>query len=134
MLYRPAGNRDSGAGQPRQERGATPAPQVKRIVCLANSRMYQGRCIAGREFRTDGTPVPWIRPVTGRENEGVSEEMCRYVSGHTPRLLDIMDVPVIGPQPKEHQQENWLLDESRNWNRVGRAALVDLPKWVDPVD
>jgi len=45
---------------------------VKRIVCLANSRKLQGRCIAGREI-VQGKPGAWIRPVSAREHEEVSE-------------------------------------------------------------
>ncbi len=46
---------------------------LKRIVCLANSRKYSGRCIAGKELLADGRPGRWIRPVSARENEEVSE-------------------------------------------------------------
>ena len=54
---------------------------VKRIVCLANSRMLSGRCIAGRELRAGGRPGPWVRPVSGREDEGVTEAEYRYAPG-----------------------------------------------------
>ncbi|MGH7707024.1 MAG: dual OB domain-containing protein, partial [Vulcanimicrobiaceae bacterium] len=36
---------------------------LKRIVCLANSRKLQGRCVAGRELQKNG-PGAWIRPVS----------------------------------------------------------------------
>ena len=67
---------------------------VKRMVCLAYSRMPNGRCVAGRELRADGRLGAWIRPVTGGEDEGVTEEVSRYANGSLPRLLDVMDVPV----------------------------------------
>src|SRR5713101_5856148 len=47
-------------------RGSAETPKLeamaitKRIVCLANSRKLQGRCVAGREFAT-GRPGPWVR-------------------------------------------------------------------------
>ena len=37
-------------------------PPVKRITCLAFSRMPGGRCVAGKELRPLGLPGPWIRP------------------------------------------------------------------------
>jgi len=45
---------------------------VKRLVCLANSRKLSGRCVAGREL-SGGRPIGWVRPVSARENEEVSE-------------------------------------------------------------
>ena len=107
---------------------------VKRIVCLAYSRMPNGRCVAGRELRTDGRLGAWIRPVVGREDEGVTEEDSRYADGGLPRLLDVMEVPVIANRPEGHQTENWLLDPDRRWARVNRFDVNVLPKWADAVD
>ena len=109
--------------------GAVAGRAVKRIVCLASSRMPRGLCIAGREWRVDGLPGPWVRPVTGRANEGVAVEECLYDDGRTPRLLDIMDVPVLNAQPKDHQHENWLLDPKRPWVKIGSIDRSDLPKY-----
>ncbi len=110
------------------------AENIKRMVCLAYSRMPNGRCVAGRELRTDGRLGAWIRPVVGGEDEGVSEEGSRYEDGGLPRLLDVMDVPVVAQHPEGHQRENWLLHPVRRWARVGRFDMKDLPKWADTVD
>lgn len=61
---------------------------TKRIVCLANSRKLQGRCIAGREL-VGGKPAAWIRPVSDREHEEVSECERQYQDGSDPRVLDM---------------------------------------------
>lgn len=111
---------------------------VKRIVCLANSRKLSGRCTAGREL-VAGKPAGWIRPVSRREHEEVSEYERQYDDGSDPRVGDIIDVPLIGPRPREYQQENWLLDPTRYWKRAGRAAwdkltgLADVPSllWIN---
>ena len=107
---------------------------VKRIVCLAYSRMPNGRCVAGRELRPDGRLGGWIRPVVGGEDEGVTEEDSRYADGRLPGLLDVIDVPVTEPRPEGHQTENWLLDTDRRWAKAGRLGLSNLPKWADAVD
>jgi hypothetical protein len=106
-------------------------PLVKRIVCLANSRKLSGRCVAGIELSADKR-VGWIRPVSAREHEEVSEHERQYADGSDPRMLDVMDVPLIAPSPRDYQQENWLLDPDQYWQRVGRLAWSDLGVLADP--
>jgi hypothetical protein len=111
---------------------------AKRIVCLANSRKIAGRCIAGREFR-DAKAGDWVRPVSARPHEEVSEEERQYEDGSDPKVLDILDVPVVEHRAKSYQRENWLLDDKLYWNRVGKvewkelALLEDKPEslWIN---
>ena len=94
---------------------------VKRVVCLANSRKLNGRCVAGREW-TDGRAGGWIRPVSNREYQEVSEYERQYEDGSDPCVLDIVDVPVLEPRPADHQTENWLLDPEYYWVKLGRLS------------
>lgn len=103
---------------------------VKRIVCLANSRKLSGRCIAGKELFGEH-PGSWLRPVSAREHEEVSEYERQYSDGTDPQVLDIMDVPLLEARPAGYQQENWLLDPDRYWKRVGRAKWRDLARLAD---
>lgn len=105
-------------------------PEVKRIVCLANSRKHSGRCVAGKEWSAGG-PGPWIRPVSNRPTQEVSEEERRYQDGTDPRLLDIMDVPLLSAAPSSYQAENWVLDPKNSWARVGTFGIADLADLVD---
>ena len=105
---------------------------VKRIVCLANSRRMSGRCIAGKELLPDGRPGPWLRPVSNREGEEVSERERQYADGSEPRLLDVVDIPALNAAPAAYQRENWRLDPARRWARAGNISQADLPAWVDP--
>lgn len=106
---------------------------IKRIVCLANSRKLSGRCIAGIEL--SGTQrLGWIRPVSAREHEEVSEHERQYEDGADPRVLDAMDVPLIKPLPKAYQQENWLLEPDYYWKKSGRVSSSELAPLVDPVE
>ena len=91
---------------------------TKRIVCLANSRKLSGRCVAGVELN-NGQPPVWIRPVSGRENQEVSEYERQYQDGSDPGLLDIIDVPLLEHSPMKFQQENWLLDPEYYWEKTG---------------
>jgi hypothetical protein len=106
---------------------------VKRIICLANSRKINGRCVAGREL-INGQPGGWLRPVSDREHEEVSEYERQYQDGSDPSVRDIIDVPLLSPRPKDHQRENWLLDPKYYWTKVGRAEWKDLEQLDEPAN
>ena len=103
---------------------------TKRIVCLANSRKLHGRCVAGKELHGD-QPGVWIRPVSAREHEEVSEYERQYQDGSDPQVLDILRVPLLSPRSKVYQRENWLLDPTRYWLQDGRADWELLRRLVD---
>jgi hypothetical protein len=108
-------------------------PQVnytKIIVCLANSRKNSGRCIAGKEIEGK-TPGSWIRPVSARPSAEVSEEERRYEDGKDPRLLDIIEVPMLAPAPVLQQSENHVLDAGYYWVKKGELGFDQLAKMVD---
>ena len=106
----------------------------KRIVCLANSRKTGGRCVAGIELFAGGRAGAWVRPVSARETQEVSDEERQYEDGSEPQLLDIIDVPVLHAQPTDYQKENWLLDPAYRWEKVGELASRDLAALTDPVE
>ena len=109
------------------------ANTTKRIVCLANSRKLGGRCIAGKEIREDGQVGDWIRPVSDRDSQEVSEEERQYENGSDPRVLDVIDVPVLNAQPEDYQQENWLLDPECYWTKIRSVTMNELTQFTDPV-
>jgi hypothetical protein len=98
---------------------------TKRILCLANSKKHSGRCVAGREVTAAGAG-PWIRPVSARPGEEVSENERQYQNGADPKLLDVIDVPLIRAAPHACQTENWLLDPGYYWSRVRQADWTEL--------
>lgn len=102
----------------------------KRILCLANSRKLNGRCIAGKEV-ISGRPGCWIRPVSDRDHEEVSEYERQYEDGSDPRVLDVMDVPLLEPKPRDYQTENWLLDPEYYWERVEQVKCEQLKGFVE---
>jgi hypothetical protein len=113
---------------------------TKTIVCLANSRKPpSGRCVAGREVTSAGFGA-WIRPVSGRSSQEISEEERRYEDGTDPRVLDVIAIDMIRVQPQHHQQENHLIDADYYWAKRGtvpwrdlQAAVEDLagPLWLN---
>jgi len=105
---------------------------IRRLVCLANSRKTSGRCLAGRVLE-NGQPPNWIRPVSAREYEEVSEHERRYQDGGDPKPMDIIDVPLLGPRPLDCQTENWLLDPNCYWQKRGRLEWDQLYRLADPI-
>lgn len=103
---------------------------LKRIVCLANSRKLSGRCIAGKEV-SKGKVIGWVRPVSAREHEEVSEYERQYQDGSDPGVLDVMDIELLGPRPKDYQQENWLLDPQEYWRNAGKITWNELAGYED---
>ncbi len=105
--------------------------QSIRIVCLANSRKLAGRCVAGREWTATGAGR-WVRPVSERSHQEVSEYERQYEDGSDPRVLDIVDVPVLDACPKGYQSENWLLDSHHYWSKAGEFSPFELERLLDP--
>ena len=105
---------------------------VKRIVCLANSRKQKERCIAGKELLSDGRPGRWVRPVSDRPTEAVNAYERQYRDHSEPRVLDIIDVPVVEVRPNTYQSENWLLNAGRFWMNVDSLVFDQLAQFTDP--
>lgn len=97
--------------------------RTRTLVCLANSRKNSGRCVAGI---VDDGQEEWIRPVSARSSREVSKHERQYEDGSDPRVLDIVSVRLIQPQPYSFQSENWLLDPSYSWKKVGRVGWGEL--------
>jgi hypothetical protein len=91
----------------------------KLFICLANSKKYTQRCIAGIELvkssrqdyryeiaRQNDNPI-WIRPVSGSRHGEVESHLVDHIS-----LLDIVEVHVTSACPDSYQTENIWLDDS----------------------
>lgn len=109
---------------------------MKRLfICLANSKKYNQRCIAGIELtksshtgykyqiiKQEGGPI-WIRPVSDSEHGEVSSELVDHIN-----LLDIVEINVTENAPQGYQSENVLFDNHRLQviDRIDKIdALID---------
>lgn len=92
--------------------------EIKRVVMLANSRKHAGRCLAGRE-KVGQAYGGWIRPISDRASEEVSEYERHYEDGTDPQVLDVVDLPLIQAKPHSCQTENWLISPSHYWVKAG---------------
>lgn len=73
----------------------------------------------------------WVRPISGRPSEGVSAVERQYSDRTVPRVLDLMDVPLLEPHPKAYQTENWVIVPKSPWSFVGRISWNQLKTMTD---
>ena len=102
----------------------------KEIVCLANSRKHSGRCISGKEVLQHGYGS-WIRPISARPSAEISEEERRFENGQDPRVLDIINIPMLAEAPVLFQTENHVIDAGYYWSKVGELPWEELSNLVD---
>jgi hypothetical protein len=106
-------------------------PYKKTIVCLANSRKWQGRCVAGLEI-LPGRTAEWVRPVSGMEKGTlVWERFCGNANGRDPRLLDLLEIEFLVPQPHTFQVENHRIDPRLRWTYRGSLPWQKLLPHVE---
>ena len=98
-----------------------PYPELKHIICLANSHRPGGRCIAGKEILSDGSVGGWIRPVSSGSTEAVSQRERQYEDGGEPNVLDVIGIPLKNASPNSFQKENWLLAPNVRWEKIDRV-------------
>lgn len=107
-------------------------PQYVTIACLANSRKMSGRCVAGK-IMEGPSAGRWVRPVSDRPGEEVSEHERQYQDGTDPKVLDLIRIPFLQTKPKPYQPENRLIDGDAYWEKIGQVspsqvkALLDQP-------
>ena len=98
--------------------------------------------MAGREIiETDGELSfgKWVRPVSAGNEGGLSIRDCQFRNGLSPRVLDVVDIPLQSHEPTDCQPENWLIDESKYWKKVQLdetpIPIVDKPRglWLGPI-
>lgn len=96
------------------------------FICMANSRKYAGRCVAG--IRTDGKG--WIRPVSSFAEGALDPVRIALPRAGPPQALDHLAVTLSSAQPSPHQPENWIAADRpwrpwrpwRSWRLVSRPA------------
>ncbi len=108
-----------------------------KLVCLANSRKYAGRCIAGKRL-LEGQIGQWIRPVSRRLTGELALEEIALDRRVFPKLLDILVIPIQQCCANTYQSENHHLGvgcwRSSGAFAVSRAALLcDDPErlWIN---
>ena len=98
---------------------------VVEMLCLANSRKYGRRCVAG--MLGDGS---WIRPVSETEDGSLPESACRLDEGRPIQPLDVVELAVAKADPRPHQPENWLITDEP-WKLLRTRAISDITSFLN---
>ncbi len=97
----------------------------KRILILANSYKYNGRCVAGRELvdAGDGTyrPGGWVRPISDREGGEWEPHELHVGPGRPIRVGDVIDVFLTKYADDSIQPENWFCESPSTWQLVSNG-------------
>lgn len=108
-------------------------PYSHQFVCLASSIKHDGYCIAGKVWggQYHGR---WIRPVSNRERNSISDAERIYANGERAQLLDLMTVTMTGLQDHPYQCENQLICHPPVWASERRLELGELGQLEDRPD
>jgi hypothetical protein len=101
-------------------------PKAVKLLCLANSRKLGNSCVAGINLGNG----EWLRPV----NEGggaLLQSDIRFEDKSSPQLLDIIEIPVLRPEPLYYQPENWIIDKEYYWIKIGNKDISVLNRYID---
>ena len=102
----------------------------KTIIVLANSRKISGRCIAGKEIAGSAFGG-WVRPVSLRPAGELSEADRQFQDGADPKLLDVVQIPMVKHHPHGFQTENHAIDDQFYWNLERKCKAADLKAALD---
>ena len=100
---------------------------MARIIIIANSFRYDGRCIAG----IDADTYEVVRPVPSFGDGGVPEARC-FIDGKFIQPLDVIEMD-LAKAPRErpkYQRENRTI-RNWEWKRLGRVRFSTLEQFVD---
>ncbi|MDT9178226.1 MAG: hypothetical protein P5702_12405 [Limnospira sp. PMC 1291.21] len=97
---------------------------MAKLICLANSRKHNDRCIAGIEISTG----KWVRPVTRLDDGRIPVNMSQ-INGRLIQPLDIVDIP-LSDTGNGYEYENRLILRG-SWKHIGRVSPMDVVCYCD---
>jgi hypothetical protein len=101
----------------------------KILAVLANSVRKGCHCIAGREMtERDGQWFwgPWIRPVSQQGEGEVTTRESTCSDGTQTAVLNVVEIALSARQECSYQPENYFIDPSCRWRKLGKVAAKDL--------
>ena len=99
---------------------------VVEMICLANSRKYTGRCVAGLLTKDyEGVGSGFIRPIGNNQLGILMERHYSFAGGGEAAPLDLIRMEIDQPDTKPHHPEDWIVCPKR-WELLARPAPKDV--------
>lgn len=98
------------------------------FLCLANSKQFSERCIAGVRLDTGD----WIRPMSREKHGELTLSQIKLTNGGDPQLFDLVRASLAEHVPVKNQPENWRIQKSP-WELVSRPAPSEHAKLLQSV-
>ena len=116
--------------------------KMEKIIFIVMAKSYKqgGRCIAGKlaVFGQNNTVQvgSWVRPVPndGTGRGALTRQMYCYEDGSEVKVLDIVEVSKLCSIEVPGQPENFVVDESKSWKKIGSLRADTVPDIVDPIE
>jgi hypothetical protein len=90
------------------------------FICLAHSKKYNERCVAG--VRLDS--AEWVRPVSRKEHGELAPAQLRFADGGEPHNFDVISAMLGEHVPVRNQPENWRV-QNAPWKLLSRPAPAE---------
>lgn len=87
------------------------------FICLAHSKKYSERCVAGLRIDTG----EWLRPVSRERHGELKPAQLKLAGGGEPRNFDLLSAWMGDRVPLKNQPENWRIQNSP-WKLLHRPA------------
>lgn len=94
---------------------------TKQVVILTKSTKRGGFCVAG----IDAHSGEWVRLTSSDEwsHGALTETHMTYEDGTACAILDLVEVELLRANPVPHQPENFLINETKKFRKLGTWTL-----------
>jgi hypothetical protein len=90
------------------------------FICLAHSKKYSKRCIAGLLLDTG----KWLRPISREKHGELSPSQVKLSNDGDPQPFDIICASLAEHIPVKNQPENWRI-QNHPWKLISRPAAAE---------
>jgi hypothetical protein len=90
------------------------------FICLAHSKKYSNRCVAGVRLDTG----EWIRPISKEKHGELTQAQLKLADGGEPQNFDVIAAWLGEHTPAKNQPENWRI-QNTPWRLIARPAPAE---------